>query len=264
MAVDGPALLDRLSQVEAFEQFLHRAFPGKTRFSVEGLDMLVPILDAIVDAAGGAGSSHVLIGMAHRGRLNVLAHTLSKPYAQILAEFKDPVQQRAGYRIDLGWAGDVKYHAGARRSVKSLTVSMAPNPSHLEFVNPVVAGMARAAGTTVNHARPVRVRFEPDAPPPDSWRRRVSRTGDRRRDAEPGTARRLRYRRHDSHHREQPAGVHGHVTRVATARCTRATWRAASRFPSSTSTPTIPRRASKRRDWRRPIGASSVVTSSSI
>ena len=154
MAVDGPALLDRLSQVEAFEQFLHRAFPGKTRFSVEGLDMLVPILDAIVDAAGGAGSSHVLIGMAHRGRLNVLAHTLSKPYAQILAEFKDPVQQRAGYRIDLGWAGDVKYHAGARRSVKSLTVSMAPNPSHLEFVNPVVAGMARAAGTTVNHPGP--------------------------------------------------------------------------------------------------------------
>ena len=75
--------------------------------------------------------------------LNVLAHVLSKPYQQILAEFKDPVQTRTGFRIDLGWAGDVKYHAGAVRSLKSLTVSMAPNPSHLEFVNPVVAGMAR-------------------------------------------------------------------------------------------------------------------------
>ena len=76
--------------------------------------------------------------MAHRGRLNVLAHVLSKPYVQILAEFKDPVQGRNCVKIDLGWAGDVKYHAGAERSLKSLTVSMAPNPSHLEFVNPVV------------------------------------------------------------------------------------------------------------------------------
>jgi 2-oxoglutarate dehydrogenase E1 component len=154
--IDERALLDRLSQVEAFEQFLHRAFPGKTRFSVEGLDMLIPALDVVVEDAGQVGISHVLIGMAHRGRLNVLAHVLSKPYAQILAEFKDPVQQRGGVRIDLGWAGDVKYHAGARRSLKSLTVSMVPNPSHLEFVNPVVEGMARAAGTIVDRPGPVR------------------------------------------------------------------------------------------------------------
>jgi 2-oxoglutarate dehydrogenase E1 component len=154
--IDGVALLDRLSQVEAFEQFLHRAFPGKTRFSVEGLDMLIPELDVVVEDAGQNGISNVLIGMAHRGRLNVLAHVLSKPYAQILAEYKDPVTTRAGYLIDLGWAGDVKYHAGAVRSLKSLTVSMAPNPSHLEFVNPVVAGMARAAGTAVDRPGPVR------------------------------------------------------------------------------------------------------------
>jgi 2-oxoglutarate dehydrogenase E1 component len=147
-------LLDRLSQVEAFEQFLHRAFPGKTRFSIEGLDMLIPVLDTILDAAPAAGTSDVLIGMAHRGRLNVLAHVLSKPYVQILAEFKDPIHNRVGYQIDLGWAGDVKYHAGAERSLKSLTVSMAPNPSHLEFVNPVVAGMARAAGTNVSSRGP--------------------------------------------------------------------------------------------------------------
>ncbi len=153
-SIDEIALLDRLSQVEAFELFLHRTFPGKTRFSVEGLDMLIPVLDVLVEDAAAVGISHVLIGMAHRGRLNVMAHVLSKPYAQILAEFKDPVHQRNGYRIDLGWTGDVKYHAGARRSLRSLTVSMAPNPSHLEFVNPVVEGMARAAGTSVTHAGP--------------------------------------------------------------------------------------------------------------
>jgi 2-oxoglutarate dehydrogenase E1 component len=154
MPIDAIALLDRLSQVEAFEQFLHRAFPGKTRFSIEGLDLLIPVLDVIVMAADAAEIAHVLIGMAHRGRLNVLAHVLSKPYAQILAEFKDPVREREGLRIDLGWTGDVKYHAGARRKHEGLTISMAPNPSHLEFVNPVVAGMARAAGTTVSRPSP--------------------------------------------------------------------------------------------------------------
>jgi 2-oxoglutarate dehydrogenase E1 component len=152
--IDAIALLDRLSQVEAFEQFLHRTFPGKTRFSIEGLDLLIPVLDVLVEDAAAVGISHVLIGMAHRGRLNVMAHVLSKPYAQILAEFKDPVQQRNGYRIDLGWTGDVKYHSGARRSLRSLTVSMAPNPSHLEFVDPVVCGMARAAGTSVAQGGP--------------------------------------------------------------------------------------------------------------
>jgi 2-oxoglutarate dehydrogenase E1 component len=93
-----------------------------------------------------------MIAMAHRGRLNVLAHILQKPYAQVLAEFKDPLYARSG-RIDLGWMGDVKYHAGARHEVapegqpQSLTISMPPNPSHLEAVDPVLAGMARAAAT---------------------------------------------------------------------------------------------------------------------
>ncbi|HTV02894.1 MAG TPA: 2-oxoglutarate dehydrogenase E1 component [Luteitalea sp.] len=151
--VDQEALLDRITEVETFERFLHRTFPGKTRFSVEGLDMLVPILDTVIDGAEDAGVQHVLIGMAHRGRLNVLAHVLGKPYAQILAEYKDPAQTRNGYRIDLGWTGDVKYHAGALRKVGSnLSVSMAPNPSHLEFVNPVIEGMARAAGTDADSA----------------------------------------------------------------------------------------------------------------
>ncbi len=157
--IDNDHLLDRLTQVEVFERFLHRTFPGKTRFSVEGLDMLLPVLDEIVVNAADHAISHMLIGMAHRGRLNVLAHVLQKPYAQILAEFKDPVDSRT-WRIDLGFTGDVKYHAGARTEVHPdsrgghITVSMAPNPSHLEAVNPVVEGMARAAGTKADRQGP--------------------------------------------------------------------------------------------------------------
>ena len=152
--VDAEALLERLTQVETFEHFLHRTFPGKTRFSVEGLDMLIPILDEIVGGAAETNVHNVLIGMAHRARLNVLAHILKKPYAEILAIFKDPVQAR-NFREDLGWTGDVKYHLGAQRAIKGgqevgLVITMPPNPSHLEAVNPVAEGMARAAGTAVD------------------------------------------------------------------------------------------------------------------
>jgi 2-oxoglutarate dehydrogenase E1 component len=150
--IDPVALLERLTQVEVFERFLHRTFPGKTRFSIEGLDMLVPILDEVIGDAAEAGTRSILIGMAHRGRLNVMTHVLCKPYQQILAEFKDPLSSRS-FREDMAWAGDVKYHAGAHRAIKdgpeiALEVSMPPNPSHLEAVDPVVEGMARAAGTT--------------------------------------------------------------------------------------------------------------------
>jgi 2-oxoglutarate dehydrogenase E1 component len=148
------SLLERLTQVEAFERFLQRAFPGKTRFSIEGLDMLVPILDEVIGEAAESGIRNILIGMAHRGRLNVMAHVLNKPYAQILAEFKEPVSSRS-FREDMAWTGDVKYHAGAHRALKGgreldMVVSMPPNPSHLEAIDPVVEGMARAAGTIVD------------------------------------------------------------------------------------------------------------------
>ncbi|HEX3053929.1 MAG TPA: 2-oxoglutarate dehydrogenase E1 component [Aggregatilineaceae bacterium] len=148
-------LFRRLTEVEAFEQFIHRVFPGKHRFSIEGLDMMVPMLDEMICAAGENAMSSVLIGMAHRGRLNVLTHILQKPYAQILAEFKDPIKG-LHFRDDLGWTGDVKYHKGAYRAREGnepclISVIMAPNPSHLEAVNPVIEGMARATGTLVNH-----------------------------------------------------------------------------------------------------------------
>jgi 2-oxoglutarate dehydrogenase E1 component len=147
--LDAFELLDRITEVETFERFLHRAFPGKTRFSVEGVDMLVPILDELIADAADAGVKHVFIGMAHRGRLNILAHILQKGYAQILGEFKDS-QRDQPFREDLGWTGDVKYHSGARVSVQEggeLVITLPPNPSHLEFVDPVVVGMARAAAT---------------------------------------------------------------------------------------------------------------------
>jgi 2-oxoglutarate dehydrogenase E1 component len=157
--INSVELLDRITQVEVFERFLHRTFPGKTRFSIEGLDMMIPILDEIIHDAASAGVQHVMIAMAHRGRLNVLAHIMQKPYAQMLAEFKDPLFSRSA-RIDLGWMGDVKYHAGARYVTDtidgdgdgrpdSLTISMPPNPSHLEAVDPVAVGMVRAAAADV-------------------------------------------------------------------------------------------------------------------
>ncbi len=153
--IEDRELLDRITQVEVFERFLQRTFPGKTRFSIEGLDLMIPVLDEIIADAAAAGVKHVFIAMAHRGRLNVLAHVMRKPYAQILAEFKDPLFTRSS-RIDLGWMGDVKYHAGARVEQPdrptTLVVTMPPNPSHLEAVDPLLVGMSRAAATSVDAA----------------------------------------------------------------------------------------------------------------
>lgn len=147
-------LLERLSQVEAFEMFLHRLYPGKTRFSIEGLDMMIPMLDEVIASASTSRICVIIIGMAHRGRLNVLAHVLNKPYGQILAEFSDP-KGRASTWDEQGWTGDVKYHMGGYRSPErnmetDLVVHMPANPSHLEQIDPVIQGMARAANTAVD------------------------------------------------------------------------------------------------------------------
>jgi len=146
------ALLERLTHVEAFERFLHTAFLGAKRFSLEGTDTLVPILDTIISGAAAGGTHEVAVGMAHRGRLNVLTHVLGKPYEAIINEFGHGPRSgvSASDSADPGWTGDVKYHLGARRRGKSgqvveVPVVMAPNPSHLEFVNPVIEGMARAS-----------------------------------------------------------------------------------------------------------------------
>jgi 2-oxoglutarate dehydrogenase E1 component len=122
--------------------------------------MLIPMLDSIIRNAATGGVHEVVIGMAHRGRLNVLAHILGKPYSAILSEFllagRDAALSPEG-RGAPGWVGDVKYHLGARRAfreagIEQMPITLAPNPSHLEFVNPVVAGRARAAQETCDQA----------------------------------------------------------------------------------------------------------------
>jgi 2-oxoglutarate dehydrogenase E1 component len=165
LPVDSFELLNRLTQVETLELFLHRIFPGKTRFSIEGLEMLVPLLDRLVESSIEAGNCTIMLGMAHRGRLNVLAHILNKPYAQILAEFKDPGGNFTTQN-ELGWTGDVKYHKGGVSALNGedtvrLIMTMPPNPSHLEHINPVVMGMARSEGTVSN--RNGQPEFFPDA-----------------------------------------------------------------------------------------------------
>ena len=141
--------LDRLTRVEGFEQFLHRTYLGQKRFSIEGIDMLIPMLDEAIERAAAAGAVEVVIGMAHRGRLNVLTHILGVSYPEILAEFEEGASPGSALWIPDPGTGDVKYHHGATgeyrlQNGETVRVSMAPNPSHLEFVNPVVLGMARA------------------------------------------------------------------------------------------------------------------------
>src|SRR4051812_33188406 len=150
--LDERELLDRLTEVSAFERFLHRAYPGQTRFSVEGVGMMIPMLDELIARAAHAGTRSILLGMAHRGRLNVLTHVLGKPYDQVLAEFEGrgrALRSRPDDTSEGGWAGDVKYHAGGRQEYKdgsgAVSVVLVPNPSHLELVDPVVQGMARGA-----------------------------------------------------------------------------------------------------------------------
>jgi 2-oxoglutarate dehydrogenase E1 component len=149
-AEEQRALLARLTEVEAFERFLHKAYLGQKRFSIEGVDMLVPMLDLTIDLAAEQGANSVVMGMAHRGRLNVLTHTVGKPHEAMLAEFEGSAH-RTGEGVDAG-TGDVKYHHGAegRRLAANgheIDVSLTPNPSHLEFVAPVVAGRVRARQT---------------------------------------------------------------------------------------------------------------------
>ncbi|WP_223703608.1 2-oxoglutarate dehydrogenase E1 component [Sutcliffiella deserti] len=148
-------LYERLMHVDGFEKFLHKTFVGQKRFSIEGLDALVPMLDQLVQSGCEDGTENISIGMAHRGRLNVLAHVLGKPYELIFSEFhhspnKELVPSEGSRGINFGWSGDVKYHLGANRKIKGdkeqvIRINLAHNPSHLEFVNPVVQGVARAA-----------------------------------------------------------------------------------------------------------------------
>src|SRR5215216_7370583 len=157
-------LLERLTRVDTFEKFLHRTFLGQKRFSVEGNDMVVPMLNRLIRSAADVGTPVVTLGMAHRGRLNVLAHVMDKPYSKIFGEFQQPEkgeQSSAAGGPGAAWVGDVKYHLGIRgfqladqEADEEVFIHLAPNPSHLEHVNPVVEGMARASQEEQDEAGP--------------------------------------------------------------------------------------------------------------
>jgi 2-oxoglutarate dehydrogenase E1 component len=137
-------ILERLLEAEQLEQFLHTRFLGKKRFSVEGGESSIVALDEIVDRAGANGVEEIVIGMAHRGRLNVLVNVVGKPIHQVLAEFEEAPESAS----NAFGTGDVKYHLGARAerqttSGNPVEVSVAFNPSHLEAVDPVVEGIVR-------------------------------------------------------------------------------------------------------------------------
>lgn len=136
-------VLRRLNEVDGLERFLGRAYQGYKRFSVEGTDTLVPMLDVMIDELGREGATEVVIGMAHRGRLNVLTNVMGKPFEALFAEFEGRHES-----ADENATGDVKYHMGynGAREVdgRAVKLRLMPNPSHLEVVNPVIEGVVRA------------------------------------------------------------------------------------------------------------------------
>jgi multifunctional 2-oxoglutarate metabolism enzyme len=142
-------ILDRLNAAEVFERFLHSRYVGQKRFGLEGAESAIVILDTILDEAVDEGLHEAVMGMAHRGRLNVLANIVGKSYGEIFEEFEGNLDPES-----VQGSGDVKYHKGASgtftaRSGGTLPISMASNPSHLEAVDPVVVGMARAKQDTL-------------------------------------------------------------------------------------------------------------------
>ncbi len=138
------AILQRLTAAEGFEQFLHKKHPGTKRFGVDGGEALIPCIEQIMKRGGQLGLEEIVIGMAHRGRLNVLANVMGKPFSTIFAEF----QGHSSTPDDVLGSGDVKYHLGTSSDRdfdgNNIHLSLTPNPSHLEFVNPVVIGKVRA------------------------------------------------------------------------------------------------------------------------
>jgi 2-oxoglutarate dehydrogenase E1 component len=142
------ALLRRLTQVDGLERFLGLAFVNVKRFSIEGVDALVPVIDEAIARGADAGATSIVIGMAHRGRLNVLSHVMGKPYQRLFQEFLGKHHQTNS----ASGTGDVKYHLGYRGTTtvggKQVELELVPNPSHLEFVNPVLMGVARARQRT--------------------------------------------------------------------------------------------------------------------
>ncbi|HBR69226.1 MAG TPA: 2-oxoglutarate dehydrogenase E1 component, partial [Rhodospirillaceae bacterium] len=146
------AILQRLTAAEVFEQFLHKKHTGTKRFGIDGGEALIPAIEQIMKRGGQLGLEEIIIGMAHRGRLNVLANIMGKPFTTIFAEF----QGQSSTPDDVMGSGDVKYHLGTSSDREfdgnKIHLSLTANPSHLEFVNPVVIGKVRAKQKQRNDA----------------------------------------------------------------------------------------------------------------
>jgi 2-oxoglutarate dehydrogenase E1 component len=147
-------ILDRLNAAEAFERFLHTRYVGQKRFGLEGAESTIVLLDTLLDEAAAAGLTEAVLGMAHRGRLNVLANIVGKSYGEIFREFEGDLDPDS-----VQGSGDVKYHKGASgtfvaHSGMTLPVTLASNPSHLEAVDPVVEGMVRAKQDQLPEGQP--------------------------------------------------------------------------------------------------------------
>ena len=138
------AVLKRLTEVDGLERFLGRAYQGFKRFSIEGTDVMVPMLDELIARGADSGAHEVVLAMAHRGRINVLVHVMGMSYAEMFGEFEGRQGDASAYSS----TGDVKYHLGFdhERKIgdKTVAIELVPNPSHLEVVNPIMMGLARA------------------------------------------------------------------------------------------------------------------------
>ena len=151
-------VLQRLTKVETFERYIRKTFLGQKSFSGEGLDIMVPMLEEILEMLADEGTPNAVLGMAHRGRLSVIAHVVNMPYEELIGEF-EAAHQRGEMSADDDVTGDVKYHHGATgvydtASGKQIMVTLQHNPSHLEAVDRVVEGRARALQTDRNGAAP--------------------------------------------------------------------------------------------------------------
>ena len=212
-------LLKRLIEVDALERFMHKAYLGQHQFSIEGLDVTVPMLDELIQLAAAHGGKEVVIGMAHRGRLNVLAHNLGRPYDTIFAEFEGASTLEAVTTIPQGGTGDVKYHHGTHGLLRAAGRRDDPGQPGVQPEPPGVrlAGRrgrdARRADDAPGTARPPGHRR--GGADRDPRRRGVPGAGRGRRDAQPAGARRLQGRRHAAPDHEQPGRLHDRSRRRA-------------------------------------------------
>ena len=211
-------ILEKLVAAESFERFLHARYIGHKRFSLEGCEALIPLLDRVLSDAARMGMREVVIGMSHRGppeRARQHRGQAARPRSSPSSRADSDPESTQG-------SGDVKYHLGATGTHhadtgETLAVCVAPNPSHLEFVNPVVEGMVRAKQDAATGSR-----AQPGAADPDPRRRGLRGPGHRGRDAEPAGSRGLLDRRHHPRRREQPDRLHDAAprTRARSTYCT--------------------------------------------